>query len=66
MKTSLLSVERQLSFTGERMCTKYWETVKEACPGTKDRLTDRARNDLNVSKSRKTIMQPTKTSLNIN
>ena len=26
--------EEQLSVTGERMCTKYWLTAKEACPGT--------------------------------
>ena len=26
--------EEQLSVTGERMCTKYCQTAKEACPGT--------------------------------
>ena len=26
--------EEQLSVTGERMCTKYWYTAKEACLGT--------------------------------
>ena len=36
--TAILSLPliqvRQLSVTGERMCTKYWLTAQEACPGT--------------------------------
>ena len=30
--------EEQLSVTGERMCTKYWKTAWEACPGWMDEL----------------------------
>ena len=38
--------EGQLSVTDKRMCTKYWYTAQEACPGSVDRLIALAENDL--------------------